>query len=131
VPRFPTSKARAHLEQLGVRHRVTVAWMGPGADPERAMSYPFAKIAICPRPTNPYKYLIGLHELGHCVSSHSRRYEDREDTYHAGLCEGAAWAWAAANVHPEVPVPLEAYKAAGALLAGYWAFPWGENEEAG
>jgi hypothetical protein len=128
VPRFPTSLARESLERLAARHRVTLAWMRRGQDPEGAQSYPPLRIAICPAPTNGYRYLIALHELGHCVSPVARKHEDQDDVYNVGLCEGAAWAWAAANRHPDVPVPLDAFKAAGALLAGYWAFPWGEAE---
>lgn len=128
MPRFPTERARRHIEELAARHRVTVAWMRRGQAPDRAQSYPALRIAICPRPTNGLSYLICLHELGHCVSSHARRYEDRTDPYGQGLCEGAAWAWAAANRDRDIPIKDQQWWAAGALLSGYWA--WEVPQEA-
>ena len=59
-----------------------------------------------PKPTSPWRYLVGLHELGHVICPTARGrdkdYEEAGKLPHTLACEAAAWGWAIENIHPAV-----------------------------
>jgi hypothetical protein len=118
--RFPTDLARAHIEALATKHRITLSWLTRGW--LKAHAYPPLRTAIVPRVTSGLRYLVALHELGHVADRGARYWQDHEAGYGLSVCEGYAWAWAAEHRSPDIPVTQADWAEAAALLAGYWAY---------
>jgi hypothetical protein len=82
-----------HISALALQAGIKVHWT-----PRRRGAEAFVDqgTAVIPTVTRPSDYLVGLHELGHILSPDARAVSDSYDKYDVILCEGAAWAWAAA-----------------------------------
>jgi hypothetical protein len=93
---------RRHLKELAAANDVSLTWIKGW---ERAEAFPVAREAVLPRIRTGGDYLVALHELGHILSFEASLWAHATDPYGIVLCEGAAWAWASANVSPEA-VPL-------------------------
>lgn len=103
-PDFDRPAARRHLRALAAEHGVTLEWVSSWG---LAEAWVEGKVVAVPRIRTGRDYLIGLHELGHCVCPEAVRLHDQFDTLTALACEGWAWAWAAANADPEIARGLD------------------------
>lgn len=104
-PEFDRAAARQHLKALGAQHGVEIAWVSSWG---LAEAWVEGKVVAIPRVRTGRDYLIGLHELGHCLALEAVRLHDQFDTMTALACEGWAWAWAAANADREIARGLDA-----------------------
>lgn len=104
-PEFDRGAAREHLRALAAEHGVEVSWVSSWG---LAEAWVEGKVVAIPRIRTGRDYLVGLHELGHCISPEAVRLHDQFATLTALACEGWAWAWAAANADPEIARGLDA-----------------------
>lgn len=86
------------LLRLATIHHIAVEWTDSW---ERATTYVGRHpTAFLPKVESLRDYLIGLHELGHAADPLAASVAGSDCPYEMVLAEGAAWAWAAAHVHP-------------------------------
>lgn len=95
--KFSTANARAHLVALADEHGIAVSWVRSWRDAE---AWPSDRCVTIPVIARARDYLVGLHEVGHCLSPQSRRLGDRFDCGGNMACEAWAWAWAVDNADP-------------------------------
>lgn len=121
LPAVHRTIAHLHLLSLAKKHRIHVTFITTIED---AHSYPSAREAIVPFPVTGADYLIALHEFGHVASRMSSRHSDSGTTDKVLVCEGAAWAWAANNLHPELASKLRAsdFNYAGACWLSHFVY---------
>lgn len=94
---FPVDAARRHIEQLEQKHGIEVRLC---SGPWDAEADSFAKMVWVPDPTTPLRYLVALHEFGHCVDKVSAKVMKGSKPEE----EAAAWRWA---VNEAIPALLE------------------------
>lgn len=82
-----------------------------------AESFP-PQIASAPNPVTGALYLVGLHELGHCVSPEALIMAEEDGRYARICCEGAAWAYAAEVADRDLYRPGD-WALAGRCFASY------------
>jgi hypothetical protein len=92
-----TKLAQAHLEELADRHGVTIDWCVRWQQAEA-----WGKEVTIPRVQRPVDYLVGLHELGHCLQLQSKRLHNRADSDGQLARESWAWAWAVKHIDPDL-----------------------------
>lgn len=111
-----TEDLRAHLEEIAQAHGIEIIWRrstigGLAHRPQRRVW-----ISI---PTTPLRYLIGLHELGHCIAPRA---------YWGRMIEREAVAWAWAFKEARLPLTPRVRRAVKARLDGYLEYgpaQWG------
>lgn len=106
---FPRKLVRNHVELLAGRYGIEINWI---RNPDAAWADDLERSIGIAKPTDPQRYLVALHELGHLLDPEARRLGKqlaRADARGAVLdlgklmaCEGYAWGWAMAHVIPEV-----------------------------
>lgn len=87
-------RMRDHVLEIAEEAGIRVDWVPQWRNAE---AFPEGNHVIVPIIRHGYDYLFALHELGHVLSVESVM-ADGDDVYSRVLSEGAAWAWAAANV---------------------------------
>lgn len=93
-------RMRDHVLDLASEEHTTVSWV-TNWRAACAFIEPARHIYV-PSIRRPSDYLFGLHELGHVASPDAVDLWTRDDRYSIILCEGAAWAWAAAKADPRL-----------------------------
>lgn len=114
-----------HVEDLAAEHAVKVTWKRIAWHQAEAYVGSSRSSVVIPEIRRPGDYLAALHELGHCADPLARRLRKRGDRYNAVVCEGAAWAWAAANMRFRKHVPTAEWnRVAGRGFRSYLSVPW-------
>lgn len=110
--------ARLHLKQLAKRHSIQLVWVRSWGKAEGNYA---SRVALIPRIECGRDYLVGLHELGHCLSLCARRLNEREDAGGQMAREAWAWGWAAEQCLPELAAALTAkdWMLVGAAFGSY------------
>lgn len=121
---WPYTIALCHVTDLADKHDIMLVW---DDKPAHAL-IPYRTIHT-PRPRTPAAYLGALHEMGHVVSPQAvkfyKRWDRRKPHYSPTsyddllLMEAAAWAWAASNLHPDLPISKKAWMAVASDLVTY------------
>lgn len=93
-PSFDRAAATQHLRDLAAEHDIEVSWVRGWT---KAEAWPMLRAVSIPRIRSARDYLVGLHELGHCLSPHARGLHEAGVLYDEISCEGYAWAWAATH----------------------------------
>lgn len=86
-----------HITRLAEDNSVTLQWSRKGWRKAGAWVGDSGGLALVPVIRQPSDYYVALHEIGHIASPEASMLSTAQDLYGHVLCEGAAWAWAAAS----------------------------------
>ena len=105
MPRFDAKRAEKHLASLRKKYDIKRHWIKRW---DRSFALMAPRSIRAPKVKEPIDYLVNLHEMGHIVSSTSRRYQrfGSTDLHAEVMREASAWAWAVMEADPIIVATL-------------------------